>query len=90
MIRFINKTFIKIDSLTNEKKIGDVGYLNLIIILIQSNWIKICFALFIINDIANTNLISTVYPLTIFLYANLEKPFPSTKFVNIMILYTIS
>jgi len=52
MIRFINKTFIEIDPLTNEKMIGDVGYLNLIIILIQSNWIKICFVLFIINDIA--------------------------------------
>lgn len=49
---------------------------------------KICYLLMIINHIVNDNLLSLVFPLTLFLYALLENPQPLQGFWKFIIFYT--
>lgn len=45
--------------------------------------------LFIINHMYNSNLLSLIYPLSLFLYALLENPKANRYYWNFMLIYTI-
>ena len=48
-----------------------------------------CIVLFILNHLFNANLLSLIYPASLFLYAALENPYPTQRFWSIMLVYTI-
>jgi piezo-type mechanosensitive ion channel component 1/2 len=68
---------------------GKESLLVIFVYLLMSHMNKICFFFFIINHIVNTNLISMVYPFSLFFYALLENPIPQKGYWRFMILYTI-
>ena len=50
---------------------------------------KICYLLMIINHIINDNILSLVFPLSLFLYALLENPIPLKGYWKFIIFYTV-
>ncbi len=52
----------------------DSGFLTLIGFLLLTYSQQLCFLAFILNHIMNSNIVSTIYPLSIFLYGLIETP----------------
>ena len=65
------------------------SYMTIIFYCLTTNWDKVCAIMFIVNHLCNANLLSLIYPISLFLYAALENPYPSSKYWNIMLIYTI-
>lgn len=73
-----------------NKKLIDDPLIFIIVYFIISQMDKICYLLMIINHIVNDNLLSLVFPLTLFLYALLENPIPLKGYWKFIIFYTIT
>lgn len=87
LLNYVHKTFFyepgKYDQASKEP------LLMIIVYYFISHLDKICFLLFIINHIVNDNILSIVFPASIFLYALLENPMPLKIYWKTMIFYCI-
>ena len=57
--------------------------------VVTTNWVKVCALLFVINHMRNGDLLSLVYPVSLFIYTLLENPFAPKAYWNFMLSYTI-
>ena len=68
---------------------GRESLVSILILMVMSHFQKICCLFFILNQVINCNLISLVYPLSLFFYALIENPIPQKSYWKFMIYYTI-
>ena len=87
MLGFTHRTFFQ--SADKTHKLEDESFALILIYFTISQMDKICYLLMIINHIVNDNILSLVFPCSLFLYALLENPIPLKGFWKFIIFYTV-
>ena len=87
--RLILKSLFDKRSMQSDQEVEDVAFFVTFTAAYISNIENICYLLMIATFCLNTNLISMVLPLSIFLYAKIDYPKPSKKYWNAIMIYVI-
>lgn len=85
LLNFTHQTFFA----GSKQRLEDDPLIIILAYFIISQMDKICYLLMIINHIVNDNILSLVFPISLFLYALLENPIPLKGYWKFIVFYTV-